>query len=129
MIASRPGPPRPRFLRTILRQLLVLLVAIPLLAVSVGFAGALAFLCGAGCSVVPQAYFAWRMQRAAGLSAARSARAGLAAEAGKFLLSVAGFAAVFALVRPAQPLLVFVGFAAMWLLQLWQAARLLRQPQ
>ena len=94
-----------------------------------GAPSALSLFSGAACAIVPQLFFALRLERAAGSSAERAARLGLAAEAGKFALSAACFALVFAVLKPAQPGLVFVGFGVMWCVQLWEAARLLRQPQ
>lgn len=118
---------RLRFLRTILSQLLAVVLAVPTLYVTAGRDSAVGFLCGAAIGIVPQMFFALRMDRAARQGAARAARLGMAAEAGKFILGAAGFALVFALVKPAQPLLVFVGFVVVWVIQLWEAARLLRQ--
>lgn len=129
MAERSPGAERPRFLKTILSQLLAVAVAVPTLLVIASRDSALAFLYGAACSVIPQLFFALRMERASQQGAARAARLGLAAEAGKFLLSATGFALVFAVLKPQSPLLVFVGFGLMWALQLWEAARLLRQPQ
>lgn len=80
-------------------------------------------LCGAACAVIPHAYFALRMARAARVSAQRAARLGLAAEGGKFLLSAAAFAVVFAVVKPEQPGLVFLSFAVLWLVQIIDAMR------
>lgn len=77
--------------------------------------------------MLPQAYFALRMRRAARQSAAAAARLGLAAEGGKFLLSAGAFALVFAVVKPAQPGMVFLGFGALWLVQLADSVRLLRR--
>ena len=76
--------------------------------------------------MLPQAYFAWRMGRATRRGAAQAARAGLAAEGGKFLLSAASFALVFAVLRPAAPGFVFVGYGVMWAVQIVGAIRLMR---
>ena len=67
---------------------------------------------------MPQAYFALRMAQATKLSAARAARLGLAAEGGKFLLSAVFFALVFAVLKPAYPGLVFLGFGVLWFAQM-----------
>ena len=65
-------------------------------------------------AIVPQVYFASRAFRWRGARSARAiARSSYVGEIGKFLLSVAGFAAVFALVRPIDGLAVFVGYLAM----------------
>ena len=129
MTELRTAAPRPRFLRTTLSQLLAALLITLAIYVTAGVASAVSFFSGAACAIVPQLFFALRLDRAAGGSADRAARLGLAAEAGKFALSAACFALVFAVLKPAQPGLVFVGFGAMWCLQLWAAARLLRQAQ
>ena len=100
-----------------------------MLYATTGAGAALSLLCGAACAVLPQAWFALRMHKAAQQRAARAARTGMAAEAGKFALSAAAFAVVFAAVRPAQPLLVFAGFGALWLLQIGDSVRLVRRPQ
>ena len=118
-----------RFLRTTLSQLVLAVIATPAVFFTVGGHGAVSFACGVACSVVPQLFFALRLDRAARQGAARAARLGLAAEAGKFVLGAVGFALVFALVRPIAPMLVFAGFALMWVVHIWEAARLLRQPQ
>jgi ATP synthase protein I len=120
---------RPRFLRTTLSQLLVALVAALTVFLAAGVGSALSFSSGAACSILPQLFFALRMERAATQGAERAARLGLAAEAGKLALSAACFALVFAVLKPPRPELVFVGFAVMWLIQLVEAAMLLRQAQ
>jgi ATP synthase protein I len=71
-------------------------------------------LSGGLVAIVPQAYFAvlafrWRGAR----SAKAIARSSYTGEIGKFLLSVAGFAAVFSLMRPINSPAVFVGYLAM----------------
>jgi ATP synthase protein I len=78
-------------------------------------------------AIIPNAWFArgvfrWR----AGGAAQRAARAGVAAEIGKFLLSVTGFALVFGLVRPVEGWAVFAGYGAMLLIQIIGAWWLLR---
>jgi ATP synthase protein I len=116
-----------QFLRPTLLQLGALIVVLPLVFFLVGSAGATSFLAGACCSVVPQAYFALRVGMAARRSAARAARQGLAAEGGKFLLSAAAFAWVFAALKPGMPGLVFLGYAVLWLVQLVGSILLLRE--
>lgn len=129
MTESRSSKQRPRFLRTTLSQLVVAVLAVPAVYAAVGAAGAASFACGIACSVLPQLFFALRLERAANRGAAQAARLGLAAEAGKFLLSAAAFAVVFALIQPERPLLVFAGFGLMWAVQIVEGARLLKQPQ
>jgi len=127
MSASREA--RFPYLHSTLRQALLCTLAAPVLYLLADGTAVLSLLCGAACLLLPQAWFALRMQRAATRSAARAARMGMAAEAGKFVLSAAAFAVVFAAVKPGQPPLVFAGYGAMWLVQLWDGVRLLRQPQ
>ncbi|HEY6130401.1 MAG TPA: ATP synthase subunit I, partial [Halioglobus sp.] len=58
--------------------------------------------------------FRWRGARSA-RAIARSAYAG---EVGKFLLSIGGFALVFAVIRPIDGPAVFVGYLAMLAIQI-----------
>jgi ATP synthase protein I len=81
-------------------------------------------------AIVPQAYFAalaFRWQGAK--SASAIARSSYAGEAGKFLLSIAGFALVFAVVRPLNSPAVFVGYLAMLVTQLTGSWILLTRNQ
>jgi len=126
---NRLGPARPRFLRTTLSQLLVVFILVPTVYIAVGASSAVSLLCGMACSALPQLFFALRMEQAARQGAARAARLGLAAEAGKFLLSAVAFALVFALARPSAPGLVFAGFGLMWVVQIVEGVRMLRSPQ
>ena len=87
-------------------------------------------LSGGLIAIVPQAYFAalafrWRGAR----SAKAIARAGYAGELGKFLLSIAGFALVFAVLRPIDGGAVFVGYLAMLLVQITGSWLLLTRDQ
>ncbi len=90
---------------------------------------AVSFVGGAACSVVPQAWFALKLFGAGGRRGAEAAWDAYAAEGGKFLLSTLGFALVFALMRPVEPLAVFGGFAAMLLVQVAGGFWLLRRGQ
>lgn len=85
---------------------LVLLVFDPVLAYST--------LGGGLVAIVPQVYFAvlafrWRGAR----SASAIARSGYVGELGKFALSAAGFALMFALVRPISGPAVIAGYLVM----------------
>jgi len=78
-------------------------------------------------AIVPQAYFAalafrWRGAR----SATAIARSSYVGEVGKFFLSVAGFAVVFAAVRPIDGLAVFAGYLVMLVIQITGSWLLLR---
>ncbi len=79
-------------------------------------------------AIVPQAYFAALAFRWRGAQSARAiARSSYLGEVGKFLLSVAGFAVVFAVLRPIDGLAVFVGYLAMLAIHIIGSWLLLRQ--
>ena len=81
-------------------------------------------------AIVPQAYFARLAFRWRGAKSARAvARSSYAGEIGKFLLSVAGFAVVFATVRPISGLAVFAGYLAMLAIQIIGSWLLLSRSQ
>jgi len=109
---------RPPVHRIILAQLAAL-VLLCLVLLALDKVRAYSVLSGGLIAIVPQAYFAalafrWRGAR----SAAAIARSSYAGETGKFLLSVAGFAAVFAMLRPIDGPAVFVGYLAMLAIQI-----------
>ena len=113
------------------RITLAQLVLLPLLCAGLwllrGQVSAVSVLCGGLVAILPQAYFAARAFRWRGASAARQiARASYAGEIGKFILSVAGFALVFAAVRPIEGAAVFIGYLAMLLIQIIGSWLLLR---
>lgn len=126
---AAPRPVRLSYLHSTAKQVALCALTAPLFIALAGTERSLSLLCGALCAVLPQAWFALRMQRAARQRARRAATVSMAAAMGKLLLSAAAFAFVFAVVRPAQPLLVFAGFGGMWLVQVNDGLRLLRQPQ
>jgi len=81
-------------------------------------------------AIVPQAYFAALAFRWRGARSARAiARSGYAGEFGKFLLSAAGFALVFAVVRPISGPAVFAGYLVMLLAQITGSWLLLTRGQ
>lgn len=89
---------------------------------------AYSFACGGLVAVVPQAWFVSRAFRRQPAKAAEAmARSGYAGEIGKFLLSAAGFAVVFATVRPLDGLAVFAGYLVMLTIQIIGSWLLLRQ--
>lgn len=113
------------------RITLAQLVLLPLICAGMwllrGQLSAVSVLCGGLVAILPQAYFAARAFRWRGASAARQiARASYAGEIGKFILSVAGFALVFAAVRPIEGAAVFIGYLAMLLIQIIGSWLLLR---
>ncbi|MEZ5568440.1 MAG: ATP synthase subunit I [Halioglobus sp.] len=70
-------------------------------------------------AILPQAWFAHMVFRRRGARGARAiAGASYAGETGKFLLSVAGFALVFATLRPIEGAAVFGGYLLMLVLQI-----------
>ncbi len=118
---------RPPVHRITLAQLAIL---VPLCLLLLAYDKVCAYSVASGglVAIIPQAYFAalafrWRGAR----SAQAIARSSYAGEVGKFLLSVAGFAVVFATVRPIDGLAVFVGYLAMLAIQITGSWLLLRQ--
>ena len=106
---------------------LALLVSLSLFLLAIDPVIAYSVLSGGMVAIVPQAYFAalafrWRGARSAG-AIARSSYVG---EIGKFFLSVAGFAVVFAALRPIDGLAVFAGYLAMLATQIIGSWWLLR---
>jgi len=116
-----------RYLRTLLSQIAVTVALVLLAQLTAGSDSALALLYGAACALLPQLFFALRMQAATNAGAARAARLGMLAESGKFLIAAAAFALVFAVLEPARPGLVFAGFGLLWVVQVFEGVRLLRQ--
>lgn len=96
--------------RVIVAQLLVSAVlALALLPLGITFT--LSSLLGGLCCSLPNAYFVWRAFRYRG---ARSAKLIVSSfyrgEAGKLVLTSAGFILVFTLVKPLEPLALFGSF-------------------
>ena len=72
-------------------------------------------LCGGLVFLVPQTWFAWRVFRYRGAGAAPEVVQGFyRAEAGKFLLTCAGFAAVFVGVRPLHAAAFFGAYIVLY---------------
>lgn len=93
----------------------------------VGQLQAVSLLGGGLVAIVPQAWFAARVFRWRGAQAtAAIARSALAGEVGKFILSMAGFAAIFALLRPVDGAAVLGGYVAMVAIQITGSWLLLR---
>jgi ATP synthase protein I len=85
-------------------------------------------LSGGLIAILPQAYFAALTFRWRGARSARAiARSSYAGQVGKFLLSVAGFAAVFVALRPIDAPAVFAGYLAMLVIQITGSWLLLRR--
>jgi ATP synthase protein I len=84
---------------------------------------------GGLCNALPQVWFALVLYGSRRRSPRTAAGVAYAAEAGKFALSAAGFALVFALLRPVVAPAVFGGFAAMLFVQIAGGIWLLRRGQ
>lgn len=79
-------------------------------------------------AILPQAYFAALAFRWRGAKSARAiARSSYVGQVGKFLLSVAGFAAVFVALRPIDAPAVFAGYLLMLAIQITGSWLLLRR--
>ena len=109
---------------------LALLVSLCLVLLAFDRVFAYSVLSGGLIAIVPQAYFAvlafrWRGAR----SAKAIARSSYAGEVGKFLLSFAGFALVFAVLRPIDGPAVFAGYLAMLIIQITGSWLLLTRSQ
>ena len=120
---------RPPVHRITLAQLATLtLLCLPMLAYDQVLAWSLA--AGGLIAIIPQAYFARLAFRWRGAKSARAvARSSYAGEIGKFLLSITGFAVVFATVRPISGLAVFAGYLAMLAIQIIGSWLLLSRSQ
>jgi ATP synthase protein I len=87
-------------------------------------------LCGGLIAILPQAYFATLAFRWRGARSARAiARSSYAGVMGKFLLSIAAFALVFAAVRPIDGPAVFMGYLTMLVTQITGSWLLLTRDQ
>jgi ATP synthase protein I len=78
-------------------------------------------------AILPQAYFAARVFRHRGAKSAKQiAQSSYAGEVGKFVLTVAGFAAIFAGVRPIEAWIIFAAYGLMLVIQVTGSWLLLR---
>jgi len=109
---------RPPVFRITATQLIALaLASAALLALDTVWAYSV--LSGGLIAVLPQAYFAARAFRWRGARSAQAiAKSSYAGLVGKFIFSAAGFAVVFATLRPIEGLAVFVGYLAMLAIQI-----------
>lgn len=120
---------RPPVHRITLAQLAILTI-VCLAVLALDQVAALSVAAGGMIAIVPQAYFAHLAFRWRGAKSARAmARSSYAGEIGKFLLSVAGFALVFATLRPIDGLSVFAGYMAMLAIQIIGSWLLLTRSQ
>lgn len=108
---------RPPIHRITVAQCAVLVVSCSLLLV-LGWVHAYSALLGGLTAILPQAYFASRVFKRSGARAAEHiAHASYAGEVGKFFLTIAGFAVIFAAVRPVEAWAVFATYGLMWVIQ------------
>lgn len=120
---------RPPVHRITLAQLAIL-APLCLVILALDEVRAYSVLSGGMIAILPQAYFAALAFRWRGARSARAiARSGYAGEVGKFFLSFAGFAAVFAVVRPIDGLAVFAGYLVMLTIQIFGSWLLLSRGQ
>lgn len=120
---------RPPVHRITLAQLAILTI-VCLAVLALDQVAAFSVAAGGMIAIVPQAYFAHLAFRWRGAKSARAmARSSYAGEIGKFLLSVAGFALVFATLRPIDGLSVFAGYMAMLAIQIIGSWLLLSRSQ
>jgi ATP synthase protein I len=118
---------RPPVYRITLAQL-VILVLLCLFLLASDKVRAYSVFSGGLIAILPQAYFAALTFRWRGARSARAiARSSYAGQVGKFLLSVAGFAAVFVALRPIDAPAVFAGYLAMLVIQITGSWLLLRR--
>jgi ATP synthase protein I len=118
---------RPPVYRITLVQL-VILVLLCLFLLASDKVRAYSVFSGGLIAILPQAYFAALTFRWRGARSARAiARSSYAGQVGKFLLSVAGFAAVFVALRPIDAPAVFAGYLAMLVIQITGSWLLLRR--
>jgi ATP synthase protein I len=98
---------------------LALLVSLCLMLLAFDKVFAYSVLSGGLIAIVPQVYFAVLAFRWRGARSARAiARSSYVGELGKFLLSIVGFALVFAVLKPIDGPAVFVGYLMMLVTQI-----------
>lgn len=118
---------RPPVHRITLAQLATL-VLLCLILLASDKVRAYSVLSGGLIAILPQAYFAALAFRWRGARSARAiARSSYVGQVGKFLLSVAGFAAVFVALRPIDAPAVFAGYLLMLVIQITGSWLLLRR--
>lgn len=118
---------RPPIHRITLAQFIIL-VLLCLVLLASDRVLAFSVLSGGLVAILPQAYFAALAFRWRGARSARAiARSSYVGQVGKFLLSVAGFAAVFVALRPINAPAVFAGYLGMLVIQITGSWLLLRR--
>jgi len=118
------GIQKPPVNRVMLLQLIILLVLAVLAQLILGTVVAYSVLLGGLLSLVPNAYFAYKVTRHAGARATdRMVRSAYIGEVMKLALTGAGFALVFTQVRPLHVVGLFCGFIVVHLVGLVALAR------
>ena len=121
---ARPPVHRITFLQ------LALLISLCLCVLAFDIVLAYSVLSGGLIAIVPQAYFALLAFRWRGARSARAiARSSYVGQLGKYVLSIAGFALVFAVLRPLNGPAVFVGYLSMLSTQIIGSWLLLTRDQ
>ena len=109
---------------------LALLISLCLCVLAFDIVLAYSVLSGGLIAIVPQAYFALLAFRWRGARSARAiARSSYVGQLGKYVLSIAGFALVFAVLRPLNGPAVFVGYLSMLSTQIIGSWLLLTRDQ
>lgn len=118
---------RPDARRLLLAQTLATLATMLLAMPVAGVLAAWSALLGGLVCIVPSLYFIWRMNHLGGTRRTRHfVSAFYRAEAGKFGLTVALFAAVFVVVPPSNPIFFFSAYVAAQFMH-WLTPWLLRE--
>lgn len=122
-------PDRLKIVRSLLLYQLAGCVLLSALALWFGLTAAYSVFLGGLICLVPNCYFAYRAFKFRGARAAREiVRSFYVGEAGKLLLTAILFAIVFSSVKPLNALALFLGFAAIqlvnWLVPIMQHSRL-----
>ena len=116
------GPTRPPLARVYGVQAAVLALTTMLVLLHSSHA-AWSYCLGGAIAVVPNAWFAWRVFRYRGAKASMAvAQSFYRGEAGKFVLTLSGFACVFALAPSVNVVALFAGYLLMTLLNIVSAA-------
>lgn len=106
---------------------IVALVILCLVLLKIDQVWAYSMFCGGLIAVLPQAYFAAKVFGQTGAQSAEAiVKASYSGEVGKFVLTTAGFAVVFATVSPLNGLTVFIGYLIMLVIQITGSWMLLR---
>jgi ATP synthase protein I len=118
---------KPPVLTITAAQLLLVSLAAAVLHYSGAPVSARSVLIGGALCALPNAYFALRAFRHSGARAAkRVVESFYRAETGKFVLTIAGFAAVFIAIKPLNAAALFISYGLCVILQWLLAAHLMR---